>query len=292
MKIHPQNGHPQQYYVYNDFDFEDIDTWRGIGQALGSNTTLSELGVHGNVLVNTAFNSGTARCLEAFYEGLKENRSVEQLFMDIFPTSMVSMFDLGYFLRNNDVLKHLRLSSEEPLKDEQVSSISSALDGKRLRQVEIFKCTFAEKKSFDRFVSACWGVQSLALSCEEDYQYSSLASLLKNPSAVLSEVHLYPNLLPGCKVQGEMAELAASLAGNTKLKKIYVNYEGAGDFSSFGPILCDASSTENIRNSNHTLEEIVTLNYLPQDIANCLRLNKIKDKEKVIQQKIELYYQT
>jgi hypothetical protein len=129
------------------------------------------------------------------------------------------------------------------------------------------------------------------LSCEEDYQYSSLASLLKNPSAVLNEVHLYPNLLPGCKVQGEMAELAASLAGNTKLKKIYVNYEGAGDFSSFGPILCDASSTENIRNSNHTLEEIATLNYLPQDIANCLMLNKIKDKEKVIQQKIERYYQ-
>jgi hypothetical protein len=93
-------------------------------------------------------------------------------------------------------------------------------------------------------------------------------------------------------MEGEIAVLSASLVGNRKLKMLHFKDECAVDFKAFGPLLSDASSVENIRNSNHTLEEIAAANCLPQDIANCLKLNKMKDIEKVIQRKIEQYYQT
>jgi hypothetical protein len=290
MKCHLNNNKPQQYYVYNDFHFNDHNAWGQIGQALGRNETLCELSVIGDVNVNTAIKPEAARCLEAFYEGLKENKSIECLIWDIFPSSTVAMFDLRYFLRNNDKIKHLRLTAEEALTPDQSRNIASALEGVSLREFDMYKCMFGDNASFEQIVNACLGVQTLALSCENCYQYAALSALLRDSRAVLSELHLYPDKTPGDIMKGGMSVIAANLIGNTRLKKINVRFGIDEDFDSFSKLLCDASSIDSIRTSNHTLEEIVTVNCLPKLVAECLELNRIEDKDEVIRKKIAHYY--
>lgn len=290
MKCHPKNFKPQQYYVYNDFHFRDEDAWRNIGQALANNMTLSEVSVNGDV--NATIKPASARCLEVFYSELKENRSIAYFLLDLLPSKSVAMFDLGYFLRNNRVLNHLVLKSEEQLSSEQSALIAAALQeaAPALRNFEIYKGMFGDGESFGQVVSACSQIENLALSCEKDYQFSALSALLRDPKAVLREVHLYPDKVPGDNMDEGMSQIAASLVHNTTLKKIVIRFGFGGDLNAFGPLLCDASSIESIHRSNHTLEQIVTVNYLPAHIAECLELNKITDKNEVIRKKVERFY--
>ena len=259
-----------------------------MGHALGSNDTLKQLSVNADLDLNTAINPISARCLEAFYDGLKENRSIEEISLDIFPNKSVAMFDLGYFVQNNLALKDLSLSSEGQLTQEQCFTISNALSGASLRKFNMHKCKFTDGDSqcFEQVMASCCNVNSLVLSCEKSYQYSALAALLRDPKAILSEVHFYHVTNDG------MSIIASSLRGNTKLKKIDFWLGFRGDLEIFVPLLCDASTIENIRGSNHTLEEIWTPNYqLPQYVEQCLKLNRLENKDEVIQKKIEQFYQ-
>ena len=60
--------------------------------------------------------------------------------------------------------------------------------------------------------------------------------------------------------------------------------------ATFGRILCDETSLDSIRNSNHTLFEISTNLDCSQPTSDCLKLNINDDKRQVIRQKIAKYY--
>ena len=257
-----------------------------MGQALGSNNTLKELSVNADLDLNTAINPVSARCLEAFYDGLKENRSIEELSMDIFPSKYVPMFDLGYFIRNNSNLKDLNLSSEEQLTGEQCLTISNALKGASLRKFNMHKCKFMDSQSFEQVMISCPNVKALVLRCQTSSESAALASLLQDPKATLSELHLYDVSNDGMPI------ITTSLRRNTTVKKIYFWLNFDGDLDTFAPLLCDASTLESIRSSNHVLEEINTPNcQLPQYVEQCLMMNRLEDKDEVIQKKIEQLYQ-
>ena len=139
-----------------------------MGQALWSNDTLKELSVNADLDLNTAINPVSARCLEAFYDGLKENRSIEELSMDIFPSKYVPMFDLGYFIRNNSNLKDLNLSSEEQLTGEQCLVITNALNGASLRNIDTSKCKVMDRQSSKQDISSYFNVKHLTLGAKHE----------------------------------------------------------------------------------------------------------------------------
>ena len=87
--------------------------------------------------------------------------------------------------------------------------------------------------------------------------------------------------------------IAAGLTGNTMLKKLTLDSSQEIDMSSIANLLCDASSIDQIYNSNHTLDTLETNRWdhdFPPIIANCLALNKLSNKDEVIREKIARYY--
>jgi hypothetical protein len=101
----------------------------------------------------------------------------------------------------------------------------------------------------------------------------------------------------------DVREILASIVGNTKLRslKLGISDQWLDDYfhNAFENVLCDYSSLENICNSNHTLETVfcggnpLHPDYQLQLSAftrDCLELNKIENKNKVIHNKVMRYY--
>jgi hypothetical protein len=207
------------------------------------------------------------------------------------------LYELSYFIQHNHNLKFLFLQSLVALPAGQIASISDALAARRtlLREFSIAYCRFDDENIFQQIlVATCSKVQTIELSCDTNLQYTTLASLLRDPVTELIAVHLVP--MPSAKQFDErMAalEITASLAGNTKLKNLGICFLNLGerDLKCFDKLLCDVSSIERIyTSSNHTLEKIEQPG-LSSFAKECLELNKrSSNKHEVARNKVLKYY--
>jgi hypothetical protein len=265
-------------HLYLDDDYNDVDAWRRLGRATRNNHTITHVKIDVGEFVHPA-----AGCFDAFYDQLKHNKSIQ--YLDLEPIGRIlPNFDLGYFLKHNANIKHLVLSGgEQPVTAEQ-SNWSTSLANTRLREFGILDLEFENNGVFEQIISACLGVKKLEVCCQHNFQYTALAALLQDRRAILQRVLIQHS-----------ESIMASLVGNTELKELVLPFYTQEARNDFDLLLCDSSTIEQIRNSNHTIETVKVESYvfpLPARgrARECLLLNKNENKNKVIQSKIMQYY--
>eukprot|EP00956_Cyclotella_meneghiniana_P037099 scaffold134473_cov33-Cyclotella_meneghiniana.AAC.1 len=158
--------------------------WEQIGQSIGRSTVLSRF--------TFSFGRGDdiplqwASSIEAFFNGLKHNTSLEELTMAFSPRNGFPNFDLGHFVANNTQLKSLSISSRLPLLSDQGRMIASSIGtSSSLEQLCIRFAEFEHADSFRQIVSACSDIEELFCECNHIDKCNAIANLLRNPAAKL-----------------------------------------------------------------------------------------------------------
>jgi hypothetical protein len=188
------------------------------------------------------------------------------------------------------------------LSPEQGNIIATALDGVKLRAFDMKDAiAIYEDEIFERIVSACWGVEHLKVLCQTDSKFTAVAALIRNPNAMLQDLTFKSeSYQDDFDMRLALREIAASLAGNAKLKGLTLK-DDMKPMDEFDNLLCDCTSLENICNSNHTLNAIRApcdshsdrtkeCNHISDRTKDCLRFNKNQIKSEVIQNNIIQYY--
>ena len=160
--------------------------------------------------------------------------------------------------------------------DNQSIIISSFLESTSLDTFNMW-CGLSNKPAFRTIVSSCSAVKKLLLARPSITQYASIASLLENDRSVTTELKIVGTII----LEEQLTTIAAGLINNTSLKKLELpSYEG--NCSPITKVLCDASSIEGLRESNHTLAIIECFNEHSPLVEDCLKLNTNESKNTVI----------
>jgi hypothetical protein len=190
---------------------------------------------------------------------------------------------------------------------EQITVLATVLRDARLWHLDLKGLSWFELEdgSFEQIVSACLGVNKLDVESSTNSHFTAVASLLRDPMSMLTYIKMDRCRYIPDDFDGTMAlrEIAESLAGNTRLKTIKlpddISFYGSESVDEIDNLLCDSSTLEKIRSSNHTLEKIIYRDQVDQvsveaNISTrsreCLVLNRNTDKNKVIQNKVMQFY--
>lgn len=222
-----QNGEDVSRFFHPKF-YANWTEWRRLGRAVNSNPTIRCLTIRNDphrFLNDHRFVEQRARCLEAFYTELKNNKTIEQLhFLHIGDFSRSSSLGLISFLQNNTNLKNL------------------TIDG------------YLSPNHIDVLTPVLPKLETLTLWLNPNTA-TVLAAL--DPRAKLQHLYLIEfQDIPDAR------EILASLVRNTKLRSLKLGFKRSTQWSdvyihnAFEKVLCDYSSLENICNSNHTLETV------------------------------------
>jgi hypothetical protein len=170
-------------------------------------------------------------------------------------------------------------------------TISAAAHQKYL---DIKECDFANDGSLEQILLACTMVERMDVRCKFISQYSALLALFQDLANNLEILLLYVD--DSGPDSHEIARvISTSLANNNELKSLNLNWqrEKMTLFSngSFHNLLCDPTSIQSIKNSNHTLEEISAGSHRsPSLVTEYLELNAEEDKTQVVRNKILKHY--
>ena len=159
-----------------------------------------------------------------------------------------------------------------------------------LKILYLYSCPFQDNGVFEQILSACSTIQSLSLDCDEIYKCTAVAGFLRNQ---FTELQSLRGLEVHSVVRGGFRIIADSLVNNTTLETLVIilGSESTDDVGgTFERILCDASSLDGIKSSNHTLVKIYPDDHLSQRVVECEKLNRNQNKEEVVRQKIAKYY--
>ena len=269
------------YYEKFKCRFIDGSLWKRIGEAIKRSKSLDLLGLHFEINSPMSVVDPTVLdCLGQLYEGLKENTSVAQLHLaQLCPE--IPIFDMNYFMRNNNKLKDLHLSYLNFLPEQ----LQSGLRNCSLELVNI--CGPIDIELNTLIVQSCVNVQELRLGVT--IPNDAVAELLQNPASKLEKLSV-------CNIKhDELSLLARSLVGNKKLTQLKIHYihsEATFNWGPFKTLLCDTSSIDSIQNSNHTLTHVEYDNTAKRDqaVPEYLELNMLPNENEVIREKIARYY--
>ena len=272
---------------HTEVTFSDPNQWEQIGRELGRSTKLRELRLVEPVDVDTLpLPTESMQSLEALYEGLKHNTSVQDLGLIFTGRGDFSVIDdLEHFMRNKRI-NRLEIISHIPLLSDRGRAIELAVrNSSLLVTLDMYDCKFQDNGVLEQILLSCSRIRSLSLLCDEMFICDAVAEFLQKPTTELQ------NLKVRELVQGGLGIIAESLANNTCLKKLIargsVNTEDTGHFAR---ILCDQTSLDRVKTSNHTLVVISRNLDCSQCIRDCLELNRNDDKQQVVRQKIAKYY--
>eukprot|EP00956_Cyclotella_meneghiniana_P019381 scaffold33190_cov37-Cyclotella_meneghiniana.AAC.4 len=276
-------------------ELRDRDSWERLGKRIGRKEPVRALELSGDLVdANGIIGSEKYECIEALYRGMESNPSLVeelQISMNLYPDnhSLPTLNLLSEHLKEN--LKHLKLTGDDPMTNNQSIMISSVLENTSLKKIDMWgsagQVLFgpSNEEAFRRIVTACYTADSVWVNCQSSSQYFAIADLIRNPRSISHTL----------KISGSIEEegyyiIADGLAGNTRLKKLSIpGYES--DAYAIAAALCNPTSIENICNSNHTLEEIeFRYGDINCFLRDCLELNKNANKETVIQRKIFQFY--
>jgi hypothetical protein len=285
----------KDFYLSTE-DLNDVAFLRRLGRSISNIPTLHHLDIDTYRLPDNEDTQPLAECIGVVCGELKNNTSVEELHFRFTTNPQFSLFDLGYFLRNNANIKQLRLSNLGRVTLEQSHIISTVLESVQLRTFEIESFNgFNNDGSFQQIVSACLGIETLKVQCDRNFQFTAIAALLRNSRASLQQLIVTSS---GRGMNGSdkilaLEEIAASLVDNSRLRvlRVALHFDSQEVLDNFEKLLCDSSSIEHICNSNHVLEE-TNFYRLSARAQECLELNKDENKNKVIRNKIMQYYFT
>eukprot|EP00956_Cyclotella_meneghiniana_P014884 scaffold22538_cov58-Cyclotella_meneghiniana.AAC.3 len=286
-----------EFSHFRDDDF-DVAVLRRLGRAIGNSHTLQEFVIERYRLEGEVINPISVHCLEALYDEVKYNKSLIHLTLDLFPNNAgENMFDLGYFLGNNDAnIRDISLSSMERVSTVQSRIISAAVASAHLKRMSIECCEFENNSSFALVLEACHLLDVLEVSCNENIEFTSVATLLQDHRTIIQRMQIDIPDDDDLDYHLAVGEITASLVGNITLKELvidiyfYLAESGNEVEYLFSNMLCDPSTVESICNrSNHTIE-CIHQGELPARVYECLELNHNEDKRKVAQNKVMQYY--
>lgn len=284
--------------VWSDLDGVDVDVL-SFGTFIRNSTTLHKLrlvrlGFGDEVDLNGELPAAAAECFNALFAEVKHNKSIKSATVEL--TGLL-MDDLSYFILNNEALKRLELLSEDLVSLEQSTVLSRAIRIAHLEKLDIGGCSFENDGAFERMMGGCASVNKLRVGCRSNSECTAVVALLWDPTNVLRELALKwickrseDGDSSSLDVQRATRDILESLVENTNLKRLELYGLDRTDHFDSDNLLCDASTIESIINSNHTLETLDIGRYLSFTTYQCLRLNKIDDKDKVIRDKIRQLY--
>jgi len=196
------------------------------------------------------------------------------------------LFDLNHFMTKNTQMEVLCISCGGLLGSDEGAMIELAVrNSSSLKKIDIMCCTFHDNRVFERILSACSTIPSLSLECREVNNCTAVADFLRNRATELQ------NLSIGGVVQGGFSIIAESVANNTTLERLEMwGSVSTGDVRTFERILCNATTLDGIKNSNHTLVKISPVQNFSHRALDCVKLNRNENKEEVFRQKIAKYY--
>eukprot|EP00956_Cyclotella_meneghiniana_P002193 scaffold2448_cov24-Cyclotella_meneghiniana.AAC.1 len=194
----------------------DPDQWEQIGLGIGRCTKLRELRLIPPVDVDN-LPAKSMQCLEALYEGLKHNTSVQYLSVFFQGGNDFSIFDWEYFMRNNTQIKYLIISSRRQLQSDQGMTIELLLHSSlSLETLRMQRCEFLDNGVLEQILSACSGIRILSLECDEIYKCTAVADFLRNRATEIRDLCITR------VVQGGLPIIVESLANNTTLKTLEI----------------------------------------------------------------------
>eukprot|EP00956_Cyclotella_meneghiniana_P009029 scaffold12375_cov36-Cyclotella_meneghiniana.AAC.1 len=281
------------------YTLSDPAEWERLGRAIGLCSSIQELDMRkmkGEIGQIDDFIQEVYQCIGLLYRGLESNTSIKhlKLDMDFFPSSGVfpTLNLNGALFKEN--LKQLTLSSEVPIRMNQSLMITQLLESTSLDRFDLSDCRIPTKKVYGtRIILACIRVRRLDIkSMNTTEGATALATLLRNRRSIPSQFSVHKNMSAK-----NLYIILDGLASNSTLKKLDIHVKNTDiEASRFEQLLCNASSIEGIRNSNHTLEELDNLEssheYMDVTpfVRECLNLNRNTNKDKVIRTKIARYY--
>ena len=276
-------------------ELQNPGDWEGLGKAIGGNTIVGELRLDtsGSGYVSNRDNeiSGEVfQCIETLYGGIRLNTSIYYLCidMDLFPCDgslpTLNLHDAQF----KEVLKYLMLKGRRTISNNQSVMVETFLESTFLEELIMQNLEFesANESAFRRIILACSRVERLDSKCLSLSQCDSIASLLGDPTSILSDLSL-----PSPIDKEGLSTIAAGLVSNKTLKKF--NVYSWRDSSPIAQALCDTSSIDRIIASNHTLESVSSYSTLTPPLPllqDYLALNNETNKEGVIRTKIARYY--
>eukprot|EP00956_Cyclotella_meneghiniana_P033491 scaffold96532_cov31-Cyclotella_meneghiniana.AAC.1 len=328
--------------------------WKEIGQAIGRSTVLRQLTIYlsgagegdcVNAFLNGIKRNTSLQSLSMSIDGfsmfdleyfMTNNRQLNKLglfngsssdygpFSDYGPLLSFQGRTIATAVTNYPSLKKLYMSCnfeyndsfEDSNSDDSFDDSDSFQDSNSENynsDYDSFEMIKANYDSFEQILLACSNIKDLRVRCNRISNCNDVADLLRNTTTQLRCLHIFE------VVDGGVPVITAGLVGNNSLERLGLPKPlDKDDLKFIGQVLCDKSSIQSIRNSNHTLESIhdtthsipheledmfpddenfpqliVPDEYSPQfivDIVDCLTLNKNEDKRKVVRQKIAKYY--
>lgn len=240
-----------------------------------------------------------AQCLGALYEGIKHNKTITSIILSHrclhgnFP-----MLDFETLMQNNRKLVEVNLLTGQDASVEDVLNVARAFESTSLKRLG---CYSDNNECFESIIASYYSVDKLRAHCNCNFQCNAVATLLRDPRAVITALVLVKQ---GENINDGLSSINASLFYNKSLRTLDVGVLwNFWNFATFHHLLCKSSSIAGICNSNHTIEEI--LGYqgfaMPgsdmfryrnsaQIMQECLELNRIENNNKVIQKKFGRYY--
>eukprot|EP00956_Cyclotella_meneghiniana_P011780 scaffold16542_cov74-Cyclotella_meneghiniana.AAC.7 len=304
-----------------DYFFESPLAWKRLGAALRGNKTLTVLKVgwgsdsdKDDEVEDNNYRMSTegALCLREFYQEIQQCTLIQQLHFSLVSVNGGPVFDLSLFARNNNKLRNVVLGSifPEPLRQGQSAMVAEAIGYcTALKSLDLTGCIFDDDPdTFANIIQACSRVEQLIFDeggyemSDIDLQFGAVIGLLQNPLSKLTHLNVERFQLDN----NHMQPLSESLRHNTGLKNLrfFLNHDVEDfDLTPIKQLLCDTSSIESMKSSNHTmvnlsvmdcggsyLYEYRTYQHLYIFINRCLVLNRNPNKEHVIHQKIFRFY--
>ena len=318
--LHPPGSSPKLMIRNNDgrvvsgsyiqnfrVDFTDsemnADLWRQYGKSIKISNEVKQFDFLGQ---EQEVSPEATQCLQAFFEELKENTSIEKFGINnITLGTAISALDLRYFFQNNNTLRDTTIVIGQQVTQAQSAKIATALRDVSMNMVFIRGYArggrlggFFHNEAFKQIISACQRVGLLGCTLEANDHFASVAEFLRDPSSLiemmaLSRVRVRDNSR-NVDVERAENELVAGLNQNSNLKVLQVSdlfeKDTARGYIKFHNLLCDTTSIASVCQSNHTLEEIHLHREKLPACEEYLELNKISNKRKVVQCKLMKYF--
>ena len=275
--------------TFNSSEGSDFST---LGKLIATNTHITQLSVAESVI--TALDESS----RDFYDGLKQNSSINGLFFNCRdPLGEVAEGILRVYQHNCNNLNRLVVLGAN-LRNGHTILVTTLQRCTNLKRIQLSHCNINDRILL-LIVEAIRGHNSLeTLSFGGNRIRSAgctaLAALLEDPNCNINTLLLHHNCI---RING-VTMIANSLANNTSLQKLCLQYNPIRFHSSteepFCNVLCNTTSINSIHSSNNTLEYVRLYPGLSRQVGSelqsLLKLNKIENKRQVAIRKILLYH--
>lgn len=298
---------PQHYMVVEDQSF-DVLMYGRLASALNgtfinvsiSSTTDDRVNIE-DILAN---NRKRRLCIGAFFsELIRKTSIISQLRLQLFPLDCITTFLISFLRHKQGARTRLFLDGTPNL--EQATAISN-----RQRRIEWLGMNYVHQRRvptmisegshrcddhlFRIIMSNFSNITKLFVGCYSDAQVSCVCLLLQQTNE-LNELRIW---VPSRLSSRSLSNIFEALHSNSRLLSLEFETEprkrdlSLEEINWIENLLCDASTIDTIRRSNHTLNK-ATVNEsvtYSRHVRKCLELNINPDKGKVIRNKIFQFY--